>query len=38
MKDEYFKKDIDKKEEQITNLELKFTKSLKYSFDKIKNK
>ena len=35
MKDEYFKKEIDKIEEQITNLELEFTKSLKESFDKI---
>lgn len=35
MTDEYFKKEIDKIEEQITSLELDFTKSLKESFDKI---
>jgi tetratricopeptide (TPR) repeat protein len=35
MTDDYFKKEVDKIEEQIKNLEEEFTKSLKDSFDKI---
>ena len=35
MSDDYFKKEVDKIEEQIKNIEEEFTKSLKESFDKI---
>jgi len=35
MSDDYFKKEIDKIEEQIRTIEEEFTKSLKESFDKI---
>ena len=35
MTDDYFKKEIDKMEEQIKTIEEEFTKSLKESFDKI---
>ena len=35
MSDDYFKKEIDKIEEQIRTIEEEFTNSLKESFDKI---
>ena len=35
MSEDYFKKEVDKLEDQIKNLEENFTKSLKSSFDKI---
>ena len=35
MSDDYFKKEVDKIEEQIRSIEEEFTKSLKESFDKI---